>query len=75
MLTELVKSRPEPTAAGRPRYIPIDATVDLELGNPVAQLGAGRSLRRDDVHVLLSALGHRAGGRGDGVLELLRNVL
>src|SRR4029453_7531905 len=38
MLTGLVKSRPGPTPVGAPRYIPIDATVDLELGNPVALL-------------------------------------
>ena len=43
------------------RWIPIDAPVDLPYDNPIAQIGAGRAVRRDDLHELPSALGDRAG--------------
>ena len=75
MLTELVKTRPEPTAVGAPRYIPIDATVDLELGNPVAQLGPGDLFGE---MTCLSFYPRSATVRAveeTEVLELLRNVL
>ena len=64
MLTELVKRPPAELADAAPRYIPIDATVDLDLRQPDRPARAGRPLRRDDVHELLPALGHRARGRG-----------
>ena len=58
------------------RYIPIDAPVDLPYDNPIAELGAGRALRRDDLHELLPALGDGARRRPTVVvLEMLRNVL
>ena len=47
---------------GTRRSIPIDASVDLPYDNPVATLGPGRSVRRDDVHEPVSALRHRSRG-------------
>ena len=44
---------------------PSTRPVDLAYDNPVAQLGRGRAVRRDDLHQLLPALGHGARGRGD----------
>ena len=38
------------------RSIPIDAPVDLAYDHPVAELAAGRTVRRNDLHELLSAL-------------------
>jgi CRP-like cAMP-binding protein/Fe-S-cluster-containing hydrogenase component 2 len=75
-LTELVSMQPAPaTATAAPRYIPIDASVDLELSNPVAQLGPG------DLFGEMTCLSFyprsatvRAVERTD-VLEMLRNVL
>jgi CRP-like cAMP-binding protein/NAD-dependent dihydropyrimidine dehydrogenase PreA subunit len=61
--------------AGAPRYIPIDATVDLELGNPVAQLGPGDLFGE---MTCLSFYPRSATVRAveeTEVLELLRNVL
>ena len=50
--------------------------VDLPLRQAVAAAGGRRPLRRDDLHELLPALGHRAGAKTTVVvLEMLRNVL
>ncbi len=54
----------------RDRTIPIDASVDLSYGNPVAELGPGRFIRRNDVHEFLSAVGDSArGNRCRGVRD------
>ena len=53
---------------GNARSIPIDAPVDLPYDNPVANARPGRSVRRNDLHESLSALGHRA--RGDGLRDV-----
>lgn len=75
MLTELVKS-PAATAPDRAtRYIPIDATVDLDLSNPVAQLGPGDLFGE---MTCLSFYPRSATVRATEdtvVLEMLRNVL
>jgi CRP-like cAMP-binding protein/Pyruvate/2-oxoacid:ferredoxin oxidoreductase delta subunit/ferredoxin len=75
-LTELVMSEPaaRPTAAA-PRYIPIDASVDLELSNPVAELGPGELFGE---MTCLSFYPRSATVRATEdveVLEMLRNVL
>ena len=75
-LTELVTMEPAgPAERAAPRYIPIDASVDLELSNPVAQLGSG------DLFGEMTCLSFyprsatvRAVERTE-VLEMLRNVL
>jgi len=75
MLTELVKSAPTPVTDAAPRYIPIDATVDLDLNNPVAQLGPGDLFGE---MTCLSFYPRSATVRAvedTVVLELLRNVL
>jgi CRP-like cAMP-binding protein/NAD-dependent dihydropyrimidine dehydrogenase PreA subunit/ferredoxin len=75
MLTELVK-RPAPEAAGvASRHIPIDATVDLDLSNPVARLGPGDLFGE---MTCLSFYPRSATVRAvedTVVLEMLRNVL
>ncbi|HEX9820715.1 MAG TPA: cyclic nucleotide-binding domain-containing protein [Methylomirabilota bacterium] len=75
MLTELVKSPPAPSTAAAPRTIPIDATVDLDLSNPVAQLGPGDLFGE---MTCLSFYPRSATVRAveeTVVLEMLRNVL
>ncbi len=75
MLTELVKRPPAEVAAAATRYIPIDATVDLDLSNPVAQLGPGDLFGE---MTCLSFYPRSATVRAveeTVVLELLRNVL
>jgi CRP-like cAMP-binding protein/Fe-S-cluster-containing hydrogenase component 2 len=75
MLTELVKSPPVPRADAAPRSIPIDATVDLDLSNPVAELGAGDLFGE---MTCLSFYPRSATVRAveeTVVLEMLRNVL
>ena len=75
MLTELVKRPPAEVADAAPRYIPIDATVDLDLSNPVAQLGPGDLFGE---MTCLSFYPRSATVRAveeTVVLELLRNVL
>jgi CRP-like cAMP-binding protein/Fe-S-cluster-containing hydrogenase component 2/ferredoxin len=75
MLTELVKSAPAEVPDAAPRYIPIDATVDLDLNNPVAQLGPGDLFGE---MTCLSFYPRSATVRAvedTVVLELLRNVL
>ena len=76
MLTELVKSPPvAPSPDRAPRYIPIDATVDLDLNNPVAQLGPGDLFGE---MTCLSFYPRSATVRATEdtvVLEMLRNVL
>jgi CRP-like cAMP-binding protein/Fe-S-cluster-containing hydrogenase component 2/ferredoxin len=76
MLTELVKSPPRPAAADQATsYIPIDATVDLDLSNPVAQLGPGDLFGE---MTCLSFYPRSATVRAvedTVVLEMLRNVL
>jgi CRP-like cAMP-binding protein/Fe-S-cluster-containing hydrogenase component 2 len=75
MLTELVKSPPAPRADAAPRTIPIDATVDLDLSNPVAQLGPGDLFGE---MTCLSFYPRSATVRAveeTVVLEMLRNVL
>ncbi|HEU4371230.1 MAG TPA: cyclic nucleotide-binding domain-containing protein [Methylomirabilota bacterium] len=75
MLTELVKSPPAPRADTAPRTIPIDATVDLDLSNPVAQLGPGDLFGE---MTCLSFYPRSATVRAveeTVVLEMLRNVL
>ena len=52
------------------RYIPIDAPVDLPYDNPIARARRRRSVRRDDLHELPSALGDRA--RADGLRRCSR---
>ncbi len=75
-LTALVTR--EPTAAqavAGPRYIPIDASVDLELSHPVAQLGVGELFGE---MTCLSFYPRSATVRAiedTEVLEMLRNVL
>jgi CRP-like cAMP-binding protein/Fe-S-cluster-containing hydrogenase component 2/ferredoxin len=75
MLTELVK-RPVPEAAGvASRHIPIDATIDLDLSNPVARLGPGDLFGE---MTCLSFYPRSATVRAvedTVVLEMLRNVL
>jgi CRP-like cAMP-binding protein/Fe-S-cluster-containing dehydrogenase component/ferredoxin len=74
MLTELV-SRPVPEAAVASRRIPIDATVDLDLSNPVARLGPGDLFGE---MTCLSFYPRSATVRAvedTVVLEMLRNVL
>jgi CRP-like cAMP-binding protein/Fe-S-cluster-containing hydrogenase component 2/ferredoxin len=74
-LTELVSMEPSPTAEAAPRYIPIDASVDLELSNPVARLGAGDLFGE---MTCLSFYPRSATVRAiepTEVLEMLRNVL
>ncbi|TMQ26099.1 MAG: cyclic nucleotide-binding domain-containing protein [Candidatus Rokuibacteriota bacterium] len=75
-LTELVLSDATPApAAAAPRYIPIDASVDLELSNPVAELGAGDLFGE---MTCLSFYPRSATVRAveeTEVLEMLRNVL
>jgi CRP-like cAMP-binding protein/Fe-S-cluster-containing hydrogenase component 2/ferredoxin len=75
MLTELVKSPPAEVADAAPRYIPIDATIDLDLNNPVARLGPGDLFGE---MTCLSFYPRSATVRAvedTVVLELLRNVL
>jgi CRP-like cAMP-binding protein/Fe-S-cluster-containing dehydrogenase component len=75
MLTELVKSPPAARADAAPRTIPIDATVDLDLSNPVAQLGPGDLFGE---MTCLSFYPRSATVRAveeTVVLEMLRNVL
>jgi len=74
-LTELVKMEPAERAAAGTRYIPIDASVDLELSNPVAQLGPGDLFGE---MTCLSFYPRSATVRAIEeveVLEMLRNVL
>jgi CRP-like cAMP-binding protein/Pyruvate/2-oxoacid:ferredoxin oxidoreductase delta subunit/ferredoxin len=74
-LTELVTMEREQPTAPAPRYIPIDASVDLELSNPVAQLGAGDLFGE---MTCLSFYPRSATVRAIEqveVLEMLRNVL
>jgi CRP-like cAMP-binding protein/Fe-S-cluster-containing hydrogenase component 2/ferredoxin len=75
MLTELVKSPVAPAADRATRHIPIDATVDLDLSNPVAQLGPGDLFGE---MTCLSFYPRSATVRATEdtvVLEMLRNVL
>jgi CRP-like cAMP-binding protein/Fe-S-cluster-containing hydrogenase component 2 len=75
MLTELVKSPPAARPDAAPRTIPIDATVDLDLSNPVAQLGPGDLFGE---MTCLSFYPRSATVRAvedTVVLEMLRNVL
>ncbi|HEU5195937.1 MAG TPA: cyclic nucleotide-binding domain-containing protein, partial [Methylomirabilota bacterium] len=75
-LTELITMEPKAQAgANAPRYIPIDASVDLELSNPVAQLGPGDLFGE---MTCLSFYPRSATVRAvetTEVLEMLRNVL
>jgi CRP-like cAMP-binding protein/Pyruvate/2-oxoacid:ferredoxin oxidoreductase delta subunit len=74
-LTKLVKSPPAPRTDMVPRMIPIDATVDLDLSNPVAQLGPGDLFGE---MTCLSFYPRSATVRAveeTVVLEMLRNVL
>ena len=75
-LTELVMAEPKAAASvSGPRYIPIDASVDLELSNPVAQLGPGDLFGE---MTCLSFYPRSATVRAveeTEVLEMLRNVL
>jgi CRP-like cAMP-binding protein/Fe-S-cluster-containing dehydrogenase component/ferredoxin len=74
MLTELV-TRPVPETAVASRHIPIDATVDLDLRNPVARLGPGDLFGE---MTCLSFYPRSATVRAiedTVVLEMLRNVL
>ena len=75
MLTELVKRPAAPAADRATRYIPIDATVDLDLSNPVARLGPGDLFGE---MTCLSFYPRSATVRATEdtvVLEMLRNVL
>jgi CRP-like cAMP-binding protein/Fe-S-cluster-containing hydrogenase component 2/ferredoxin len=75
MLTELVKTPAAPAADRATRYIPIDATVDLDLSDPVAQLGPGDLFGE---MTCLSFYPRSATVRATEdtvVLEMLRNVL
>jgi CRP-like cAMP-binding protein/Fe-S-cluster-containing dehydrogenase component len=75
-LTELVsmeKGRPDATAA--PRYIPIDASVDLELSNPVAQLGTGDLFGEMTCLNFYPRSATVRAVEPTEVLEMLRNVL
>ena len=75
-LTELVAMEPPAQAgANAQRFIPIDASVDLELSNPVAQLGPGDLFGE---MTCLSFYPRSATVRAvetTEVLEMLRNVL
>ncbi len=75
-LTELVAREPDLTRGARAtHYIPIDASVDLELSHPVAQLGVGELFGE---MTCLSFYPRSATVRAiedTEVLEMLRNVL
>jgi CRP-like cAMP-binding protein/flavoprotein len=74
-LTELVSTDTAPAPAAAPRYIPIDAAVDLEMSHPVAELGAGDLFGE---MTCLSFYPRSATVRAIAdteVLEMLRNVL
>ncbi len=75
-LTELVTMEPAGKAtATAPRYIPIDASVDLELSNPVAQLGRGDLFGEMTCMSFYPRSATVRAIEEVEVLEMLRNVL
>jgi CRP-like cAMP-binding protein/Pyruvate/2-oxoacid:ferredoxin oxidoreductase delta subunit/ferredoxin len=77
MLTELVAREPGKAASGggAPRYIPIDASVDLELSNPVAELNAGDLFGEMTCLSFYPRSATVRATEDTEVLEMLRNVL
>jgi CRP-like cAMP-binding protein/flavoprotein len=75
-LTELVLLDKKTAATvSAPRYIPIDASVDLELSNPVAQLGPGDLFGEMTCRSFYPRSATVRAVEETEVLEMLRNVL
>ena len=74
-LTELVTLEPKAQGAATARYIPIDAGVDLELSNPVAQLGPGDLFGEMTCMSFYPRSATVRAVETTEVLEMLRNVL
>ncbi len=74
-LTDLVSSHEDPREEGPRRFIPIDAPVDLDYDNPIAQLGPGDLFGEMTCMSLYPRSATVRAVEETVVLEMLRNVL
>src|SRR6266849_2345875 len=74
-LTDLVSSHEDPREEGPRRFIPIDAPVDLDYDNPIAQLGPGALFGEMTCMSLYPRSATVRAVEETVVLEMLRNVL
>src|SRR6267378_3123791 len=74
-LTDLVSSHDDPREEGPRRFIPIDAPVDLDYDNPIAQLGPGALFGEMTCMSLYPRSATVRAVEETVVLEMLRNVL
>lgn len=74
-LTSLADSREDPREDGPAQFIPIDAPVDLEYGNPMAELGPGELFGEMTCMSFYPRSATVRALEDTEVLEMLRNVL
>ncbi|HEV2057615.1 MAG TPA: cyclic nucleotide-binding domain-containing protein [Methylomirabilota bacterium] len=74
-LTDLVSSHDDPREEGPRRFIPIDAPVDLDYDNPIAQLGPGDLFGEMTCMSFYPRSATVRAVEETVVLEMLRNVL
>ncbi len=75
MFTSLASSAEDPREGAAARFIPIDAPVDLEYGNPMAELGEGELFGEMTCMSFYPRSATVRAIEDTEVLEMLRNVL